>query len=149
MNKSGYIFIETIIVLTITMICLLSLYNGYSLVVKSSTNKKYYDNINDVYKANIVKKILKTNSNDLLINKDNCTNYMDMNCNLILTDLEIENVFIIDDLTKIINSENKEYKNSLKKYLKTLDNEKKYIIISRKENNNMYYASLKLGDVNE
>ena len=116
MNKSGYIFIETIIVLTITMICLLSLYNGYSLVVKSSTNKKYYDNINDVYKANIVKKILKTNSNDLLINKDNCTNYMDMNCNLILTDLEIENVFITDDLTKIINSENKEYKNSLKKY---------------------------------
>ncbi len=149
MNKSGYIFIETIIVLTITMICLLSLYNGYSLVVKSSTNKKYYDNINDVYKANIVKKILKTNSNDLLINKDNCTNYMDMNCNLILTDLEIENVFITDDLTKIINSENKEYKNSLKKYLKTLDNDKKYIIISRKENNNMYYASLKLGDVNE
>ena len=149
MNKSGYIFIETIIVLTITMIYLLSLYNGYSLVVKSSTNKKYYDNINDVYKANIVKKILKTNSNDLLINKDNCTNYMDMNCNLILTDLEIENVFITDDLTKIINSENKEYKNSLKKYLKTLDNDKKYIIISRKENNNMYYASLKLGDVNE
>ncbi len=149
MNKSGYIFIETIIVLTVTMICLLSLYNGYSLVVKSSTNKKYYDNINDVYKANIVKKILKSNSNDLLINKDNCTNYMDMNCNLILTDLEIENVFITDDLTKIINSENKEYKNSLKKYLKTLDNDKKYIIISRKENNNMYYASLKLGDVNE
>ena len=149
MNKSGYIFIETIIVLTITMICLLSLYNGYSLVVKSSTNKKYYDNINDVYKVNIVKKILKSNSNDLLINKDNCTNYMDMNCNLILTDLEIENVFITDDLTKIINSENKEYKNSLKKYLKTLDNDKKYIIISRKENNNMYYASLKLGDVNE
>ena len=74
---------------------------------------------------------------------------MDMNCNLILTDLEIENVFITDDLTKIINSENKEYKNSLKKYLKTLDNDKKYIIISRKENNNMYYASLKLGDVNE
>ncbi len=149
MNKSGYIFIETIIVLTVTMICLLSLYNGYSLVVKSSTNKKYYDNINDVYKVNIVKKILKSNSNDLLINKDNCTNYMDMNCNLILTDLEIENVFITDDLTKIINSENKEYKNSLKKYLKTLDNDKKYIIISRKENNNMYYASLKLGDVNE
>ena len=149
MNKSGYIFIETIIVLTVTMICLLSLYNCYSLVVKSSTNKKYYDNINDVYKANIVKKILKSNSNDLLINKDNCTNYMDMNCNLILTDLEIENVFITDDLTKIINSENKEYKNSLKKYLKTLDNDKKYIIISRKENNNMYYASLKLGDVNE
>ena len=147
MNKSGYIFIETIIVLTVTMICLLSLYNGYSLVVKSSTNKKYYDNINDVYKVNIVKKILKSNSNDLLINKDNCTNYMD--CNLILTDLEIENVFITDDLTKIINSENKEYKNSLKKYLKTLDNDKKYIIISRKENNNMYYASLKLGDVNE
>ena len=149
MNKSGYIFIETIIVLTVTMICLLSLYNGYSLVVKSSTNKKYYDNINDVYKANIVKKILKSNSNDLLINKDNCKNYMDMNCNLILSDLEIENVFITDDLTKIINSENKEYKNSLKKYLKTLDNDKKYIIISRKENNNMYYASLKLGDVNE
>lgn len=149
MNKDGYIFIETIIVLTVTMVCLLSLYNGYSLTVNSIENRKYFDNINDVYKTNIAKKMLNQNVDEVIIDKNNCINYMDKDCNLILENLEIDNVYITNNVENIINSESKEYKNSLKRYLRTLDNDTKYIIISRSEKENMYYASLKLGEENE
>lgn len=145
-DKNGFIFIETIIVLTITMVTLLALYNGYSLIIKSVENRKYYENINDVYKANVVKKMLNTDESNLVID-NNCFNYMDLNCSEILDNLNISKVLITDNVLNIIN--NNDYSNSLRKYVKTLNKDTKYLIIIREDNNKKYYASLKLGGYNE
>lgn len=149
MNKDGYIFIETIIVLTVTMVCLLSLYNGYSLTVNSMENRKYYDNINDVYKTNVVKKLLNTEITDEIIDSNNCINYMNKNCNLILEELKIDEVYLTSNVTNLIEDDSRKYKNSLIKYLKTLEADTDYIIIAREKNNKSYYASLKVGEDNE
>lgn len=145
MNNKGYIFIETIVVLSITMVSLLVLFNGYSLLTKSAYQKKYFDNINDVYKVNIIKNMMKENNNVSFV-KTECTNFMNEDCTSVLDKFNIERVILTDNLESI-NTTN----DNFIKYLNTLEKDKKYIIIERKLNNKYYYASLKIkeGDKSE
>ena len=148
LNKKGFIFIETIIVMTVAMICLISLYSGYSLIIKNIENKKYYDNINDVYKVNIVKKMLNNNittDNYINIASNECDLYMNNNCFEVLSNLDITNVIITsNDLTKLYKLNDKTFTNSFNRYVKTLDKDARQIIIIREKDNKRYYASLKI-----
>lgn len=145
MNNKGYIFIETIVVLSITMVSLLVLFNGYSLLTKSAYQKKYFDNINDIYKVNVIKHMMKETENVSFV-KPECNSFMNEDCINVLEKFNIERVILIDNIESI-NTTN----DNLIKYLNNLEKNNKYIIIERKENNNYYYASLKIkeGDKNE
>lgn len=153
LNKKGFIFIETIIVLTITMVCLVSLYSGFNLVIKNIENKKYYDNINDIYKVNIAKKLINNNTSTnqyLDITENNCVYYMDSNCALVFNNLGI-NHFVItgNDVSKLYDFKDEVFTNSFVKYIKTLDKDSNHVIIIRKEDNRNFYASLKYRSVYE
>ena len=147
MTKKGFVFIETIIVIVLLSVGIASMYSLMSNITTDIKTRKYFDNISDLYKTNIIRNNTNKNltgSTYLEITKDNCTSYMSSNCNSLLTDLEVERVVInFTNLDNIINSDTT-LPNSLNEYLKTINSYKtnKYIIVNYKYNNKNYYASL-------
>lgn len=148
-NKNGFVFIETIIVIVLLSVGIASMYSLMSNITTDIKMRKYFDNISDLYKTNIIRNNTNKNltgSTYLEITKDNCTSYMSSNCNSLLTDLEVERVVIsFTNLDNIINSDTT-LPNSLNEYLKTINSYKtnKYIIVNYKYNNKNYYASLEV-----
>lgn len=149
MTKEGFVFIETIIVIVLLSVGIASMYSLMSNITTDIKMRKYFDNISDLYKTNIIRNNTNKNltgSTYLEITKDNCTSYMSSNCNSLLTDLEVERVVInFTNLDNIINSDTT-LPNSLNEYLKTINSYKtsKYIIVNYKYNNKNYYASLEV-----
>lgn len=149
MTKKGFVFIETIIVIVLLSVGIASMYSLMSNITTDIKTRKYFDNISDLYKTNIIRNNTNKNltgSMYLEITKDNCTSYMSSNCNSLLTDLEVERVVInFTNLDNIINSDTT-LPNSLNEYLKTINSYKtnKYIIVNYKYNNKNYYASLEV-----
>ena len=149
MTKKGFVFIETIIVIVLLSVGIASMYSLMSNITTDIKMRKYFDNISDLYKTNIIRNNTNKNltgSTYLEITKDNCTSYMSSNCNSLLTDLEVERVVInFTNLDNIINSDTT-LPNSLNEYLKTINSykTKKYIIVNYKYNNKNYYASLEV-----
>ena len=149
MTKKGFVFIETIIVIVLLSVGIASMYSLMSNITTDIKMRKYFDNISDLYKTNIIRNNTNKNltgSTYLEITKDNCTSYMSSNCNSLLTDLEAERVVInFTNLDNIINSDTT-LPNSLNEYLKTINSYKtnKYIIVNYKYNNKNYYASLEV-----
>lgn len=62
MNNKGFVMIETIIVITILSIGLISLYSSYNLILSKASTKSYYDNVEHVYKSYFVGKYLEENN---------------------------------------------------------------------------------------
>lgn len=149
MTKEGFVFIETIIVIVLLSVGIASMYSLMSNITTDIKTRKYFDNISDLYKTNIIRNNTNKNltgSTYLEITKDNCTSYMSSNCNSLLTDLEVERVVInFTNLDNIINSDTT-LPNSLNEYLKTINSYKtnKYIIVNYNYNNKNYYASLEV-----
>ena len=149
MTKEGFVFIETIIVIVLLSVGIASMYSLMSNITTDIKMRKYFDNISDLYKTNIIRNNTNKNltgSTYLEITKDNCTSYRSSNCNSLLTDLEVERVVInFTNLDNIINSDTT-LPNSLNEYLKTINSYKtnKYIIVNYKYNNKNYYASLEV-----
>ena len=146
MTKKGFVFIETIIVIVLLSVGIASMYSLMSNITTDIKMRKYFDNISDLYKTNIIRNNTNKNltgSTYLEITKDNCTSYMNSNCNSLLTDLEVERVVInFTNLDNIINSDTT-LPNSLNEYLKTINSYKtnKYIIVNYKYNNKNYYCT--------
>lgn len=62
MNNKGFVMIETIIVVTILSIGLISLYSSYNLILSKASTKSHYDNAQHVYKSYFVGKYLEENN---------------------------------------------------------------------------------------
>ncbi len=166
-EKNGFIFIETIVVLTVTMVSLLTLYDAYALVLKSASSKQYNDNINDIYKVNIVKNMLLSENypcptvsgNYNLYTSENCGSVMNNDCGEILDEFDIKQVIFTRTLVSQNTIKNlisygklnngNVFTNSLNRYISNLDLKAKYIIIVREVDDKKYYASLKCGEISE
>lgn len=150
MKKNGFIFVETIVVLTITMVSLILLYRSYVLVINRLEQKTYYDNINDVFRANVIKEMLESVSFDgdyivLYPQTGNCDAYMQIDCPTVMKELDINKVYIIKDPEKIVESPTDTIiTNTLKKYLHTVMDYEDILVIQRGEG---YYASLRAGAI--
>lgn len=150
MNKKGFIFVETIIVLSITMISLILLYRSYVLVINRLEQKTYYDNINDVFKASIIKQMIESVSFDgnyivLYPEKGNCDAYMQVDCPTVMKEMDINRVYIVKNTEALIaDPTDAIVTNSLKRYLHTIDNYQYTLIIQRGQG---FYASLKVGAI--
>ena len=149
MNKNGFVFIETIIVIVLLSVGIASMYFLMTNITTNIKSRKYFDNISDLYKTNIIRDNVSKNltgTTYLEITKDNCTSYMTSTCYSLLTDLEVERVVVnFASLDNIINSDTT-IPNSMNEYLKTINTYKtnKYIIVNYKYNNKNYYASLEV-----
>lgn len=149
MTKKGFVFIETIIVIVLLSVGIASMYSLMSNITTDIKMRKYFDNISDLYKTNIIRDNVSKNltgTTYLEITKDNCSSYMTSTCYSLLTDLEVERVVVnFASLDNIINSDTT-IPNSMNEYLKTINTYKtnKYIIVNYKYNNKNYYASLEV-----
>ena len=148
-TKQGFVFIETIIVIVLLSVGIASMYSLMTNITTDIKSRKYFDNISDLYKTNIIRDNVSKNltgTTYLEITKDNCSSYMTSTCTSLLTDLEVERVVInFTNLDNIINSDTT-LPNSMNEYLKTINTYKtnKYIIVNYKYNNKNYYASLEV-----
>ena len=134
MNNKGYVLLETIIVLTILSVVLVSLYTSFSDAASKNEKYRHYDNTEYIYKTNNVRKIIKNYvvNNDISLESNNiiCSNYLNKKCNDIeyLEELGVKAVYIISDK----NIEGVE-PTTLKyiKYLNIEDNNKRIVVMLR------------------
>ncbi len=149
--KKGFVFVETLVVLSVVTVSIVSLYGVYLKISTDIEKREYYDNVSDLYKTNIVRNLININKvNEFIeINKNNCESFMDSKCTNILESLNIDNVYITDKKVSLI-LEDKNIDNTLKEYLKTINTSSNtlYIIINYKNNGHNYYASLKYKESN-
>ncbi|MDD4706000.1 MAG: prepilin-type N-terminal cleavage/methylation domain-containing protein [Bacilli bacterium] len=110
-KNKGFVMIETIIVITILSIGLISLYSSYSVILTKIKVKNNHDNIEYIYKANLVGNYL----NDNVSNYSSFTKYVvgsssnPANLNFIMNNLLIEKIYVINsdsDYKNIININN-------------------------------------------
>lgn len=149
MNKKGFIFLETIVVVAILSASLVSM---YSITIKISSDidtRKIYDNISDIYKTDIIRNDIKKDSiikteGYTLITKNNCISYMGNDCSLLIDELNVERILINHSAIGVIILDNLNVPNTMKEYMKTLGGNNRYIIANYKYNNKNYYASLEI-----
>ncbi len=150
--KKGFIFMETLIVLVVLMVTVVGMYGMFVRLSTDIENRKYYDNISDLYKTDILrseinKSKLTSTSSLIEITKNNCSTYMSSSCASIMTSLNADKIIInIDSIESLILSENNGIKNSMREYLKTINKNgnNRYIIVNYKNNDKNYYASLRI-----
>ena len=167
MNKKGFVFIETVVVLIVLLFGILSLYGTYIILSTNLDRRKHYDNVSDLYKVAILKKeindeLLSDFDDYVEINKDNTSadfcarNMSSEDCLDLMNELNVERIIInlipINNLVEY----NEGFENSFIEYLKTLRTQeingetmyKKYIIVQFNYGingeNNYYYASLEM-----
>ena len=118
--KRGFVFIETLIVLVVLTVSIVSLYGLYIKISSDINQRRYYDNISDLYKTDLVrdfitKQTLESTTNFITITPSNCSSYMEDGCKTVLETLNIENVYINNtDIDIILSSSSIPLKNSAK-----------------------------------
>lgn len=150
--KKGFIFMETLIVLIVLLVTVGGMYAMYSKISVDIDNRRYYDNISDLYKTDILRSNINVdsiigNGSILEINKNNCTSYMNSECAIIMSSLKADKIYInLNDINSAILSLNNSLTNSARSYLKTINKDKseRYIIVNYKYNSKNYYASLRI-----
>lgn len=149
MNKKGFVFLETIIVIVVLSGSLAALYSLMTKITYDIKTRKYYDNISDIYKtdiirSNITKETITGTNLYIEITKNNCTSYMTSTCADLLNELEAERVVINLKSVGAISLEQNDFPNSMIEYLKTINTNKRYIIVNYKYDEKNYYSSLEI-----
>lgn len=146
MQNKGFIFIETVIVLVVLSASLIGLYSSFSSVINTLENRKKYDNINDIYKVNIISEILTNVPSDTytIIDSSSCQNYMNSDCTEIFNELNISEVLLTNTNIQTILNLDIDIPNTMKEYLQTINKNEKSIVARFNRNSENYYASLEL-----
>ncbi len=150
--KKGFVFIETLIVLIVLLITVVGIYGTYIKISSDIESRKIFDNIGDLYKTDTIRSTFTTNnftnSNGYLeITPSNCNSYMSTTCQTLMSSLNTQKIYInIDSINSLLLSSENNLPNSLKEYLRTINNNKneRYIIVNYKYNDKNYYASLRI-----
>lgn len=149
--KKGFVFLETLIVLTVLLVSVVGMFSMYTKVSTDIENRKYYDNISDLYKTDVVRNYvdiskLNSSSSFIEVSKSNCSTYMKTNCSLLFDTLRISKVYInLDSINSMILSSTSGLNNSMREYLKSINKDnKRYIIVNYKYSDKNYYASLRI-----
>lgn len=147
--KKGFVLMETLICLTVLTVSLMGAYTLFANALSNFKYRKLYDNVNDLYKVNAIRQLIKTypENNNILLNKENCAENMEETCISIIENFNVEKILITStDVTNIINSSN-DLPNTMFEYMKTIyDKEDYYVIVLFNKNDELYYASLKWKD---
>lgn len=157
LNNKGFVFVETIVIMSVVMIAMLNLYNTSNKFLIRIKEYKRYDDINDVYKLNALKQVIvreistanaKLNGvsacsgGGIISIKDDIKNNSNVK-KIYGSDLTPFNAYIVNTHCLNMSSSSK----TLSDYMKRIDKTHDYIylIIEYKENGEYNYASLKVG----
>ena len=133
MNKKGFMFIETIVVLVVVALSLTSLLASYSLITRKVESRKHYDLPSDLYFVYSISKLGATKTvnyqnvgTDFIVTRDNCQgSYMGQmvsNCNQLFKDTNLIYFGVINDVDYALSQGNttEKYDNGTIEYFKTL-----------------------------
>lgn len=151
MKRNGFILVETVIVLVIVIVSMLGLYKAYSFVSINLKQNRYYDNMNDIYKANIIKKAFidgLPTGNYIKLTSSNCGDYISEDCEELYTLMGIDYVIVSNiEISSILSGSHTGLSNTDLNYIKYLPAGYKYLMISYEKDNHNYYASLSTGEI--
>lgn len=149
MKKNGFVFVETIVVLVVLVVGMVSLYAFYNGITANIEKREYYDNISDLYKTEIVRNYINTSSlSGTGLVEITSSNFIDnTKYSTLLEELNIEKIYVNNSsIESILSDTSSITPNSFIEYLKTIrsENYQRYIIVNYKYNNHNYYASLNI-----
>lgn len=150
--KKGFIFMETLIVIVVLLVSVVGMFGMYTRIASDVESRKYYDNISDLYKTDILRSLVNIDtiigsSSFIEINPINCSSYMDSSCTSVINSLKAEKIFInLSSVDEIMTNQNNGINNSMRDYLRTInkDGNYRFIIVNYKYNDKNYYASLRV-----
>ncbi len=170
MNKKGFVFMETIMVLIVVAVALAALLATFSLLQRKSKQAETYDKVSDKYLLYAIATLGNT-SGTAYLNADNFTLTQNMcstfdaernhpmsyvltvkECEGIFNDYNLKYFYKVNSIQDVLDDKNnttKTYDNGSIEYMKTLQREEggepiKYIIGVFYRNEKYYYASIKL-----
>lgn len=135
MNKKGFVLMETIIVVAVLGVILVTLYASFSTIVIGVRKTNYYDNTEYIYKTNIIKGYLKADPSYANIYEPQqvhvvCSEEVGtVRCDKdYMQDLQVQAIYIVDydpfDITTTTNMDSSGFSSleaTTQKYIKYLD----------------------------
>ena len=95
--KRGFVLLETLIVISLVSIALVSLYGTFNSVITNNKKNVLYDDVANIYKVYYLKEYLDFNS--LLDNQDikivSCSNFKNSSCNSLVNEFKINKAYMI------------------------------------------------------
>lgn len=162
-GKKGFIFLETIVVLTVVVVSLATVLSTYALVSRKSKLKYYYDNASDIYFLyNLAKLGTTVNNNYVTKNvyfvatETNCSSLSYVaDCKKIMGDNNLKKFIYIPELVVFLGELKddkmkqaiEEVGNGTLEYLSRLDSTKGYIVGVFERDEKEHYASIIIGGV--
>src|SRR5574344_337494 len=145
-NNKGFVIFETIIVISILAISLITLYSSYSLILTKTTTKSNYDNTEYIYKTYYVAKEYEKKGYNYTLNVDASR---DLN-SVVKNNFKVEKVYFMKMSNDIVNDSNAllQFDGSTIKYLRSLSDyndankDDTRIIVKYKVDNVSIFASL-------
>ena len=136
MNKKGFVLMETIVVIVVVSVALLTIFSSYNKILSKLRTENKYDTSEYIYITKYIKDYMQNNQSSLGINvddiSDNITNYLSKisNPNNLKSLYGVEKIYL---LTNLNNFGGKEYKVDayMIDYIKKLDvrNQDKLLIV--------------------
>lgn len=135
MNKKGFIFLETVSILMVVALSLITLLASYTLVYTKSLQHKYYDQPRDLYTLYSVANLIDTSSlsdNVIMVSNANSCELNDgkttvlgetiNDCSDFMNKINMVTFAVVDDINAELNKKSSEtyYDNITIEYLKTL-----------------------------
>ena len=170
MNKKGFIFLETVSILMVVALSLITLLASYTLVYTKSLQHKYYDQPRDLYTLYSVANLIDTSSlsdNVIMVSNANSCELNDgkttvlgetiNDCSDFMNKINMVTFAVVDDINAELNKKSSEtyYDNITIEYLKTLprcyeqkctksSKGRKYLLGIFKREGKYYYASIEV-----
>lgn len=139
MNKKGFVLMETIVVIVVVSVALLTIFSSYNKILSKLRTENKYDTSEYIYITKYIKDYMQKNQSSLGINVDdisaNITNYLSKisNSNNLKSLYGVEKIYL---LTNLNNFGGNEYKVDayMIDYIKKLDvrNQDKLLIVEYK-----------------
>ncbi len=139
MNKKGFVLMETIVVIVVVSVALLTIFSSYNKILSKLRTENKYDTSEYIYITKYIKDYMQNNQSTLGINVDdisaNITNYLSKisNSNNLKSLYGVEKIYLLTNLNNFGGKEDKVDAYMID-YIKKLDvkNEDKLLIVEYK-----------------
>ena len=139
MNKKGFVLMETIVVIVVVSVALLTIFSSYNKILSKLRTENKYDTSEYIYITKYIKDYMQNNQSSLGINVDdisaNITNYLSKisNSNNLKSLYGVEKIYLLTNLNNFGGKEDKVDAYMID-YIKKLDvrNQDKLLIVEYK-----------------
>lgn len=118
MKKNGFVMIETIIVMTVLSVGMISLYATYSLLASKATTKSKYDNAEYIYKTYFIANFIAKNKTCKFANNIETIT----NLNKVATSLGANKIYCIMNIPSVVKDNLLNFDGTTIDYLRSIKN---------------------------